>query len=112
MSDFNKYSYLKNLEENIYNDVLMHINVEQSFDEVYDEVTEYINQDIDNACIYYHTCFAIISELRFISFKAEDNDFGIECTDVCQAAYVALQEWVSENLDIVKTIEDKIEDIK
>ena len=112
MANFNKYAYLRNIEENIYDDILMHINVDQDFDEIYDEVTEYINQDIDNACIYYHNCFAIIMELNFTSFKAEDNDYGIDCGDVCQAAYVALREWVDEELDITKLIEDKMEDIK
>ena len=44
--------------------------------------------------------------------KHEDNDYGIDCGDVCQAAYVALREWVDEELDITKLIEDKMENIK
>ena len=97
MKSFNKYSYVRNLIENIKTDV----DVEDKFeDEVYEDVVDYIRQDIDNACIYYADCFAIIAELNFTSFAAEDNDMGIEITNVSQAAFVALEEYVMEEIDV------------
>jgi hypothetical protein len=59
--------------------------------------------DIDNACIYYADCFDIIKELHFTDFT--DSDFTI--TNVSQAAYAALYEFATDNLDINTILENE-----
>ena len=88
---FNKYTFLNELEE----DIKKAIESGEINDE--DDIRERISQEIDNACIYYKTCFEIAMELNATSFDGFDS--GIVPTDICQLAYAALDEYVNEEFD-------------
>ena len=84
MANFNKYDFLEDLKDTI----------EQSDS---GDVWDLIHQEIDNAVIYYSDCFAILQELHFTDWK--DNEFG-EVTNITQLAFIALYEFVVDNLEI------------
>jgi hypothetical protein len=94
---FNKYQWLEeqtdSLTEHLQNDP------EATYDDLHDKLL----QDIDNDCIYYATCFDIIKALHFTDFT--DSDF--EITNVSQAAYAALYEFATNNLDINAILENE-----
>jgi hypothetical protein len=94
---FNKYQWLEeqtdSLTEYLQNDP------EATYDDLHDKLL----QDIDNDCIYYATCFDIIKALHFTDFT--DSDF--EITNVSQAAYAALYEFATNNLDINAILENE-----
>lgn len=98
---FNKYTFLNELEEEIKSAIESgEINDE-------DDIRERINQEIDNVCIYYRTCFEIAMELNATSFDGFDS--GIVPTDICQLAYAALDEYVNEEFDF-RVFEEMIEE--
>jgi len=96
-AEFNKYDFINSLELDIINEI-KNGNIEDE-----DGIREYINSDIDNACIYYYTCFQIAMELNSTDFTCFDN-FG-EINNISQLAYAALDEYVNEELDINSLIE-------
>jgi len=63
----------------------------------YDDLQEYLHQDIDSDCIYYANCFAIIAELGMTDWS--DNEFA-PITNIQQLAFAALYEFASEEIDI------------
>jgi hypothetical protein len=84
MAHFNKYDYLSDLQ-----DTIKHEQPE--------DIWEFVHHEIDNACIYYADCFAIITELNYTHW--DDCEFG-EITNIAQLAFVALYEFVSDNLKV------------
>lgn len=73
-----------------------------------DSIRERINERIYNECIYYKTCFEIAMELNATDFSEFPN-FG-EIKSISQLAYAALDEYVSEELNI-NELTDLIETI-
>jgi hypothetical protein len=94
---FNKFQWLREQEASL-TEYLQH-----DPEATYDDLLEKLLQDIDTDCIYYATCFEIIKELSFTDFT--DSDFTI--TNVSQAAYAALYEFATENLDINAILENE-----
>lgn len=94
---FNKYKWLEEQIESL-TEYLQH-----DPEATYDDLQEKLLQDIDNDCIYYSNCFDIIKELNFTEFT--DSDF--EITNVSQAAYAALYEFATDNLDINTILENE-----
>lgn len=84
MKTFNCYGFLEDLKDTI----------EQSNG---GDVYDIINQEIDNAVIYYADCFAIVQELFVTDWK--DHEFG-EITNIQQLAYISLYDYVIDNLEI------------
>jgi hypothetical protein len=82
--------FLENLTAEIKNKIS-----NQEFNKTY-EIQDFINEEIDTACIYYSDCFEIIQALNFTDFTGSD----FEITNVTQAAYCALSEFLGENLDL------------
>lgn len=99
METFNKYQYLRDLQSAISS------GVESGELTTEDDIYEFINQDIENECIYYNHCFLICMELNFTDFTPEGNEFGEVVTNISQAAYLALYEYVHDEI----TIEDYLE---
>ena len=88
---FNKYQFLRYLEEGITNEIENgNINDE-------DDLRTYIDQELDNAVIYYRDCFEIAMELNATSFDGWELGTA---NDICQLAYFALYEYVYEEIDI------------
>ena len=103
MERFNKYQFVADLEAELLEAVA------SSQIESEDQVWDWIHQSIDNAVIYYTDCFEIVRELGFTDW--EDNELG-PITNISQAAYAALSEHVSENIDLTEVeqaIENKVE---
>jgi len=84
MSNFNQYQYLEDLTDLIK-------------EENPSDVWEFIHQEIDRSVIYYSDCFAIVKELFVTDWK--DNEFG-EITNIQQLAFVALYDFVIDNLEV------------
>lgn len=84
MTNFNQYEYLEDL-------------IDLIKEESPSDVWEFIHQEIDRSVIYYSDCFAIIQELNYTDWK--DNEFG-EITNIQQLAFVALYDFVVDNLEI------------
>lgn len=61
------------------------------------DVWDLVHEEIDNACIYYTDCFAIVTELNMTDWK--DNEFG-DVTNIQQLAYIALYDYVVDNLEV------------
>jgi hypothetical protein len=102
MERFNKYQFVADLEAELLE------AVDNGQIESLDDAHEWISQSIDSAVIYAADCFEIIRELHFTDFTGSD----FEITNVYQAAFAALFEHVSENLDlneVQEAIENKVE---
>lgn len=84
MKRFSKYAFLGDLQDLI----------EQSD---CGDVYSVIHQEIDNECIYYSDCFQIVEACGMIDWK--ENEFG-EITNIQQLAFVALYDFVIDNLEI------------
>ena len=84
MNQFKKYQFLGDLQDLI----------EQSDS---GDVYSVIHQEIDNECIYYSDCFQIIEACSMTDWK--ENEFG-EITNIQQLAFVALYDFVIDNLEI------------
>ena len=89
MNTFNKYTYLTDIKTELINEINAG-NINN-----YDDIQEYIFQDIDNACIYYSDCFEICKELNATDFTA----YASECNNISQLAWNALYEYICEELD-------------
>lgn len=83
MSTFNKYSFISDLE----------YQIEQ---ENPSDVTEFIYEQIESACIYYSDCFEICQALGATSFE---TDYGY-AKDITELAAYSLTEFVFENISI------------
>jgi len=84
MKTFNEYAFLEDLQTTIK-------------EENPTDVWELIHEEIERECIYYADCFEIVRALNITDWK--DNEFG-EITSITQLAFVALYEFVSDNLEI------------
>lgn len=99
---WNKYDFINFLEYEI------KAEIESGQIEDEDQIQEYIDNDIDNACIYYKTCFEIAMELNAIDFT-EFQDYG-DVNSISQLAYAALRQYVDEELnrnELIELIEAK-----
>ena len=83
MSTFNKFGFISDLE--------LQIAQENPRD-----VTEFIYEQIESACIYYRDCFEICEALNAKSFE---TDYGYAKNITELAAYV-LAEFVFENIKV------------
>ena len=84
MDKFNKYAFLEELE----------VTIAETDQE---DFWELIYQEIDIECMYYSDCFQIIEACGMTDWK--DNEFGV-ITNIQQLAYVALYDFVIDNLEI------------
>ncbi len=92
---FNKYTFIRELESEI------KAEIENGNIDSEDDIREYIDSEIDNACIYYYKCFQIALELNATDF----TEFDYEIKNISQLAYAALQELVNEKIDMMIFIE-------
>jgi len=99
MSTFNKYGFIEDLKNDLLNDI------KNGYLKDTDEIWDRIHEQIDNAVIYYSDCFEICKELNFTDFTS--HELG-EASNICQAAYFALYDWVNEEFD-QSEIEEAIE---
>ena len=88
MNTFNKYVFLYDLKETI----------EQEFASETSEnsITDIIHREVDNAVIYYSQCYQIIAECGVTDF--ENHDILGTPTNIQQLAYIALYDFVNDNL--------------
>ena len=84
MKTFNEYAFLEDLKTIIK-------------EENPTDVWELIHEEIERECIYYADCFEIVRALHITDWK--DNEFG-EITNIAQLAFVALYDFVVDNLEI------------
>ena len=101
MSQFNKYEFLRNLNEELTNQI-ENGNIDNE-----DQIQEYIDSELDNACIYYRTCFEIAMELNLTDFT--EFELGT-ANNISQLAYFGLYELVNNELDrseLIELIEQK-----
>jgi hypothetical protein len=70
-----------------------------------DEAWTFIHEAIENEIIYYADCFDICKDLNFTDFTG--HELG-DATNICQAAYFALYDWINEQFDFSE-IEEAIE---
>lgn len=85
MKDFNKYTFLNELEEEI-----------KDFTD-YEEAQEYIMQELERVTIYTHDCYAIIAELGLTCFS--DFELGT-ARNISELAYFGLYEYTFNNIEI------------
>jgi hypothetical protein len=93
MENFNKYNFLEALRNDILAEILNE-NIKDSND-----VYEFIHSEIDRSVIYYSDCFDICKELNFTDWS--NSQLG-DITNICQAAYLALNELVEDEFDTRK----------
>jgi len=87
MSNFNKYQFIVDLNEEILS------AIKSGEIQSANDIQDWAHQSVENACIYYADCFDIIKELNFTDW----SDCG-NITNVTEAAYFALTDFVDENL--------------
>lgn len=97
MRSFNKYTFIDNLNEELTTEAARMFRSEIDESEAVDSLHEFITTELENAVVYYADAFNIIAELQFVDWS--DNNFG-PITNVSQAAYVALNEFVGEEISI------------
>jgi hypothetical protein len=59
------------------------------------QIDEYVNDEIKNIIIYYGDCFDIVRDCGFVDWS--DSDYEVKC--ISSAAYAALRELVSEEIN-------------
>ena len=79
---FDKYNWKDDLKE----EIIERIKDEQITNE--DEIRTFINEEIDNQCIYYSHCLDIMREYNVYDW----SNLELECTNVSQVAYCVLLE--------------------
>jgi len=104
---FNKYRFIEELKEELTKECLKLNLSGDSEDEIYESLRTYIDESLENAVIYYNECFDIIKALQFTNFDAANNDLGIDCKDISQAAFCALYELICIEIDLTNIIENK-----
>jgi hypothetical protein len=90
MENFNKYLFIENLASDIKTEI------EKGNITDHDEIQEYINSDIDTACIYYSNCFAICAALGTTEFETE---YGT-AKNITELAYYSLLDFTQSELDL------------
>ena len=95
MSNFNKYQFIVDLNEEILS------AIKSGEIQSADDIQDWAHQSVENACIYYADCFDIIKELGFFDWSNCDY----EISGVTSAAYAALTEYVEQNLDCNELVE-------
>ncbi len=65
-----------------------------------DKIHEFLLQDIDNACIYYKDCFAIVVGL-WVTHWDDMSHWEGGITDITKLAYASLKDHAYEN-DVVQ----------
>ena len=97
MKTFDKYGFISDLKDFLTNEI------NNGFDaDIYGLISEYIENEI----IYYADCWDICKYLNANDFTA----FGMECKNITQLAYCALDELINEELnfnEIETSIEEK-----
>lgn len=84
METFNKYAFIKNLKEEIQNEI-DNENLQSD-----DQIETFVHESIDNQCIYTYNCWQIAIELQLSDFNTMN---GI-AQNVCQLAYDGLTDFV------------------
>ncbi len=87
---FNKYQFLRDLEAEIKLEIAKGDITNEN------EIDEYIDREIDNACVFNSDCFDICKELNATDFTI--FEFG-EPKNISQLAFYALYEYVQEEFD-------------
>ena len=90
MENFNKYLFIENLTADI------KAEIEKGNISSYDEIQDYINSDIETACIYYSDCFAICASLCATEFE---TGFGV-ASNISELAYYALMEFIQDEINL------------
>ena len=94
---FNKYKYIDQLKDFIKSDCKPD----------YDEIEQYIREDIDRECIYNATCYEICEELNPSGdFSDAIDEYG--STNISQFAYYELEQLVAEKIDINEIIKEML----
>ena len=96
-AQFNKYAFIEDLSEFLKDQI-------KNYEADEDTLQELIDEQIDNECIYYKTCFEIAMELNITSWDDFAKEIG-EIHSINQVAYMALRELVDEDLDRNELIE-------
>lgn len=90
MRTFNKNQFLTELADEI------KIEIENGNITNEDDIKEYVNSSIENACIYYSDCFDIVIELNATEF--EGYDF-VTAKNISELAFFTLYDFVQEKYD-------------
>ena len=93
MATFNKYNFIHHLTEDI-NQAIKDGDIKNE-----DNLNEYVYNEVDRYCIYYHTCYEIVAELQAHEFEG--------ATNITELAYNSLIEYAFNELNISE-IEQKI----
>lgn len=94
--EFDKYQFARNVESEI-KEAILDGEITQDY-----EIDERINQEIDNAVIYYYESCLILIACTYYDWA--DNELGMEVTNVTQAAYLALYEYIYSETDVVSNL--------
>jgi hypothetical protein len=94
--EFDKYQFARNLESEI-KEAILDGEITQDY-----EIDDRINQEIDNAVIYYYESCLILIACTYYDWA--DNELGMEVTNVTQAAYLALYEYIYSESDVVSNL--------
>jgi hypothetical protein len=90
MENFNKYLFIENLTAGIKAEIAKGNLTDR------DGIQEYINSDIDTACIYYSDCFAICASLAATEFE---TGFGF-ANNISELAYYSLLDFTQGEIDL------------
>jgi hypothetical protein len=94
---WNKFEFIEKTE-NLINDA---IKTGEIFD--HESFYPFLDSIIENECIYYNDCFDIIKELQYTDWQ--DNEFGINVTDITTLAVIALTEFVTAEISVENFID-------
>lgn len=86
METFNKYKFIDYLKEDI-NQAIKDGDIKDE-----DNLNEYIYNEVDRYCIYYHTCYQIVAELQAYEFEGAKN--------ITELAYNSLTEYIFNEVNI------------
>ena len=89
MDNFNKYLFIENLTA----DLLEYSDSETS----YNEMQQFLAEEINNACVYTADCFAICKALNATEFGTIKN--------ISDLAFNALFEYVHNEIDLHELLE-------
>ena len=94
---FDKYKWKEGLKD----DILYMMSDNSIANE--DELRTFINEEIDNECMYYSDCIDIMKEYNVYDW----SNLELECTNVSQVAYcVLLEETYDFDFDELKNETD------
>ena len=97
MKDFNKHYYVDDLKGDIKEEIEVgNLNNES-------EISQYIYEEIDRACIYYSNCFQIMIDFNAYDFEG--------CKNATELAYQLLDEFIwSEMTDLTELLDEAKEE--